>query len=124
MNNYQRKGVSILIPLYNEEKILIANIEKLVEFLNGTNIPYEIILCDNGSTDKTPILAKKLESKFVKKVKFLSVPQRGVGLAFKEMVKNAFFNNLISLDADLSIDFRHFILSCLTSLKNNSMVIG
>lgn len=120
-----RNGVSIIIPVYNEEKILVKNTKKLVKFLDSLYVPYEILICDNGSTDKTPSLGRKLEFQFPKKVKFLSIPEnRSVGLAFKKMVRNASFNNLISLDMDLTINFEYFIPKCLGLLKYNSMVIG
>jgi glycosyltransferase involved in cell wall biosynthesis len=120
-----RNGSSIIIPVYNEEKILIKNTEKLVKFLNNLHVPYEILLCDNGSTDNTSNLGKLLESRFPKKVKFLSIPEsRSVGYVFKEMVKVASFNNLIAIDMDLTIDFEHFIPECLKLLKENAMVIG
>lgn len=118
-------GLSVMIPVYNEEKILVKNTKKLIKYLNSLKIPYEIILCDNGSTDKTPILGKKIERKFPTKVKFFSIPEkRSVGAAFKKMVKEASSNNLISLDMDLTINFRYFIRECLKLLKNNDMVIG
>jgi len=49
--------VSVIIPAYNEEK----HIRKCLESINNLNYPsdlYEIILVDNGSTDKTVEIAK------------------------------------------------------------------
>ena len=119
------KGISILIPVFNEERIIAKNVKGLVEFLDKLSIPYEILLCDNGSTDRTPFLGRKLESQFPEKVKFFSIPQkRSVGSAFKEMVKRASFDKLISVDMDLSFDFKSFIPKCVRLLDSNSMVIG
>jgi glycosyltransferase involved in cell wall biosynthesis len=120
-----RNGFSIMIPVYNEEEILVRNTEKLIKFLDGLGYPYEVLLCDNGSTDNTSKLGEKLQSQFPRKVKFLTIPQsRSVGFAFKKMVEVASFNNLISLDMDLSINFEYFIPRCIELLKDNSMVIG
>ena len=119
------KGLSIMIPVYNEEEILVKNTKRLIKFLNKLKLPYEILICDNGSTDNTPNLGKKLQSQFPRKVKFLAIPEnRSVGFAFKRMVEVSSFNNLISLDMDLSVNFEHFIPKCLELLKSNSMVIG
>jgi undecaprenyl-phosphate 4-deoxy-4-formamido-L-arabinose transferase len=119
------KGLSIMIPVYNEEEILVKNTKRLIKFLDKLKLPYEILICDNGSTDNTQTLGKKLQSQFPKKVKFLSIPEsRSVGFAFKKMVEVSSFNNLISLDMDLSVNFEYFIPKCLELLKNNSMVIG
>lgn len=120
-----RNGFSIIIPVYNEEKILFINTSKLVKFLNGLNIPYEILLCDNGSTDNTPNIGRGLEKKISGKLKFLSIKEsRSVGYAFKKMVREASFNKLIAIDMDLTIDFENFIPECLKLLKENAMVIG
>lgn len=120
-----KEGISILIPVYNEEKIIVKNVKKLVNFLDKLKVPYEVLICDNGSTDKTPILGKILSSNFPKKVRFLSVREkRSVGCAFKKMVYEASYDNLISLDADLSINYRYFIPNCFKLLEDNAMVIG
>lgn len=120
-----KEGFSVAIPVYNEERILVKNTERLIKFLGKFNNSFEILLCDNGSNDKTSILGAALESKFPRKVKFLSIPEsRSVGFAFKKMVKSAKCNKLISLDMDLTIDFEHFIPKCLELLESNSMVIG
>ena len=120
-----KSGISILIPVYNEEKVIERNVKILVKFLDKLKIPYEVLICDNGSTDKTPIIGKSLSSKFPKKVRFFSIKERrSVGSAFKKMVNEATYENLISLDADLTINYRYFVPKCFKLLKDNAMVIG
>ncbi|MEM5852774.1 MAG: glycosyltransferase [Candidatus Aenigmatarchaeota archaeon] len=120
-----KEKFSIMIPVYNEEKIIVKNTKKLIKFLDTLHKPYEILICDNGSTDKTKNLGKKLELQFPNKVKFLTIPEsKSVGFAFKKMVTVASSDKLISLDMDLTLDFENFILKCLKLLDDNSMVIG
>jgi len=115
---------SIIIPVYNEEKIIEKNTKKLLEFLNNLKENYEVIIVSNGSTDRTIDIGKRLEKKHPKKIKFFHISQRGVGTAFKKAVKNASYDNLISIDMDMAIDL-DFIPRCLRLLKlNYSMVIG
>jgi len=57
------KKISIIIPFYNEEK----NIEKLFldlksKVLNNTKYKFEILLMDNGSTDRSGEIARKLSN--------------------------------------------------------------
>lgn len=118
-----KNGFSALIPVYNEEKVIVKNTRKLISYLSKLKSPYEIILCDNGSTDSTIEKGIELQKKFPKKLKFLSIDEKGVGFAFRKSVLAASYNNLISLDMDLAIDL-DFIPKCLDLLKDYSVVVG
>ncbi len=54
--------ISVIIPAYNEEKI-IGNCLKSIA--NQTEKPFEIIVVDNNSTDKTVEIAKKFGARIV-----------------------------------------------------------
>src|SRR3989344_6965467 len=56
-----RRFFSIIVPAYNEEKIIGKTLECLVK-LNYPNDRYEIIIVENGSTDATFSMVKKYES--------------------------------------------------------------
>jgi len=114
---------SILIPVYNEEAIIEANTTRLAAYLNGLEKPYEILICSNGSTDDTDRLGRGLERDFPGKVRFFSIPKRGVGLAFKKAVQEAAYDNLISIDVDLTTDIK-FIAESLNLLDKYDIVIG
>lgn len=114
---------TVIIPVYNEEEIIIQNTEKLIKFLDGLEKPYEILICSNGSTDSTLEKGEVLEKKFPKKVRFFSIAKRGVGLAFKKTVKEASYNNLVSVDMDLTTDLK-FIPDAFGLLKKYDIVIG
>jgi len=115
--------ISVLIPVYNEEKILGQNTKKLINFLKKRNVEFEILICSNGSTDSTVKKGKQLEKRFGEKVKFFSLPERGVGHAFKKNVLEARYNNLISVDMDLSVDLS-FIERSTELLKEYDIIIG
>lgn len=116
------KPFAINIPIFNEEEILVANTEKLIAYLQGINTDYEIIIVSNGSTDRSNQLGDELQKKH-KQVRFFSLPEKGVGRAFKKAVKEAAYKNVISLDIDLSFDLA-FIKQANLLLDENSMVIG
>lgn len=52
--------LSMIIPAFNEEGAIVQVIEHLQASLKASEIQYEIILVDDGSTDKTVELAKPL----------------------------------------------------------------
>jgi len=117
-------GFTITIPVYNEEDLIVKNTEKLIKYLGKLGKDFEIIVVNNGSTDKTFELGKKLQKKYPKKFKVLSIPQKGhVGFAFRKGVRNSTYDKIISLDMDLSIDL-NFVSKCIKLLDDNSIVIG
>ena len=73
---------SVVIPICNEATILEANTERLRAFLLERLPSHEIILCENGSMDETPKIAKGLAEKF-DDVKFLSLPEACLAEALK-----------------------------------------
>lgn len=56
--------VSIVIPVYNEEAILFGSVVELVDRMGEFDFAYEVLICENGSTDRTPELGLSLERKF------------------------------------------------------------
>ena len=63
MNKFQY-SLSVIIPIYNEEKILSEIIEKLFYSLNEILNDFEILIIENGSIDKSYELSKKFASEF------------------------------------------------------------
>lgn len=83
--------VSVIIPAYNEEKAIsnvINSLKKLPE-------DYEIIVIDDGSSDKTYEIA---QSTGVKVIKHLH--NKGYGAALKTGIRNARANIVVFFDAD------------------------
>ena len=74
--------VSIVIPIYNEEGILRGSVLELQEKLRRFNWTYELLLCENGSRDRTVEIGKELEIEHPE-VRLLRVGQPNYGLAMK-----------------------------------------
>src|SRR5437667_124425 len=110
------------IPVFNEEAIVVDNTERLLAFLDGLGREYEVIIGSNGSTDSTTALGVDLSRRF-KPVTFFHIPERGVGLAFREFVSRARHPLLMSLDMDLSVDLS-FVPTALDLLDTHDIVVG
>lgn len=55
--------LSLVLACYNEEQIIEQSMKEIVDFFETLKYPYEIILIDDASRDKTQQLIKKIASK-------------------------------------------------------------
>lgn len=61
--NYSPKSLSVVAPCYNEEEVLDKLYARLIPVLDQVGVPYEVILVDDGSKDKTwPLLEALAEN--------------------------------------------------------------
>ena len=54
--------LSVVIPVYNEEGILRGSVLELLEKLRRFAPSYEILICENGSRDRTIEIGKEIEA--------------------------------------------------------------
>lgn len=54
--------LSIVIPAYNEEHRLPGSLQKIDEFLNQQSYTFEVIVVENGSTDRTTELVEQYQT--------------------------------------------------------------
>lgn len=99
---------AIIIPVYNEEKIIASTLGTLTGFLAGKypSDSYEIMVVDNASADRTGEILKGIASQN-NNLKYLRLEQKGKGLAIKsgwEKYLDSDFEVLSFMDADLSTD--------------------
>ncbi|MFY7909239.1 MAG: glycosyltransferase family 2 protein [Emticicia sp.] len=90
--------LSVLIPAYNE----VHNIQNILKKIGEVDIPKEIIIVDDGSTDGTRELLKTLKSDSVKVV--FHEKNQGKGGAIRTAIDHASGDIIIIQDADLEYD--------------------
>jgi glycosyltransferase involved in cell wall biosynthesis len=74
--------LSVVIPVYNEEGILRGSVLELLEKLRPFAPSYEILICENGSRDRTIEIGKEIEAAHPE-VRMLSAGEPNYGKAMK-----------------------------------------
>ena len=94
--------ISIVIPVYNEENSIGKMIEDVIN-ANSSGLKKEIVVVDDGSTDSTTLILKKIKNKSVKNnlVLILKKKNEGKGAALKDGFKNTSGDIVLVQDADL-----------------------
>ena len=100
--SYRCEMVSVIVPCYNEEDVIIASLKGLI----SQTYPYiEIIVVDDGSKDRTYDLAKKFEYKeSIKSLKVLTKENAGKSKALNFGIEKAQGTLICSVDADSKLD--------------------
>jgi glycosyltransferase involved in cell wall biosynthesis len=96
---------SLIIPAYNEEK----TIGKVLAVAAKTPEIKQIIVVNDGSTDKTKEIVLKFKTKIKKEVQLLNFKKnRGKGFALWAGLKKALYQQIIFSDADfLNLEVKH-----------------
>ena len=98
-------SLDVVIPGLNEEAGLANTVAALSEFMSENMAGYDwrIVIADNGSTDATPEIGRRLASER-ERVEYLRLEQRGRGRALKHAWTQSSADVVAYMDMDLSTD--------------------
>ena len=93
--------LSIIIPVYNEEKTILEVLKKIKK--NSSNLfKYEVIVVDDGSTDQSKRILKNNNHLYDKLL--TNEVNKGKGFSVKKGILNSSGTHIIFQDADLEYD--------------------
>jgi dolichyl-phosphate beta-glucosyltransferase len=100
--------LSVIIPAYNEAERLPTTLVSVDAYLSSAEYPYEIIVVDDGSKDKTADIVERM-AKTIKHLKLLPVEKnRGKGAVVRDGMLKAEGRYRIFMDADNSTSIDQF----------------
>ena len=117
--------LSIILPVYNEEDILLSSLQNLISYMESYSKrlgqPYEIIIAEDGSNDGTAGIAGSFLSgkatsalpgmvsgRLPEVVRLISSGHRmGRGISLSDSIRAARGDTVLFMDADLSTGLDH-----------------
>ena len=115
--------VSIVIPIYNEEGILRGSVLELEEKLARFGWSYELLLCENGSRDRTVEIGRDIEANHPA-VRMLSIGEPNYGLAMKQGILEARGRYVICDEIDLLDTEFYARAMALLERSDTDLVVG
>ena len=94
--------LSIIIPAHNEEKRLPKSMEAVLAFIHDQAFETEVIIVENGSSDRTPEIGRELAARHPS-VRLIEETNAGKGLAVRRGMLAAEGDYRFICDADLSM---------------------
>ncbi len=122
-NMQQLSSLSVFFPLWNEEKNIRSVVEKTIPIVKQVAKEWEILLIDDGSTDKTLEIARDI-AKSHRNIRVIThSPNRGYGAALKSGFEHAKYEYVVFTDGDGQFNFAQ-IKDFIAALPGHDMVIG
>lgn len=123
MKKNKSKSISVIIPAFNEQENIEKAVKRTFDFLCSIFEKFEIIVINDGSTDKTGEISERL-LKSISNLKVLHHQQnKGMGAAVWTGIKNAENELIFSSCADLQFDIKE-LEKFLPFVEKTDVIIG
>lgn len=94
--------LSVVVPAYNEEKNIPESLPLLVETLRHEEIPFEVVVVNDNSKDRTPDVVNELHERFQEIRLVHNRMKNGLGRAIRTGLSHAEGEAIVIVMADLS----------------------
>jgi glycosyltransferase involved in cell wall biosynthesis len=116
-------GVSVVVPVFNEEESIATTLKVIVDCLTETSFPFELIIVNDGSTDGTSKILHDLQPRFGNLVIIEHEENNGYGAALKTGIVASRFDKVLIIDADQTYPIQE-IPELIRLSEDFDMVVG
>ena len=122
-SNERVPEISVIIPCYNLQNVIETTVKNIIKTLDQFSNSFEIIIVDDGSTDNTLDIIKKLEinNKIIQTLTYSK--NKGKGYAVKTGILESQGRSVVFIDGDLDI-IADTIENYIQELDKFDLVIG
>jgi dolichol-phosphate mannosyltransferase len=103
------RSISVLVPVLDEEDNLEPTVRRLIEALTTTIEDFEIIIVDDGSTDRTPAVADRLVEEIPNIRVFHNATNLGLGYSYARGYEEARKEFFVYIPGDNTWPYRSFV---------------
>jgi len=96
--------ISVIVPVFNEEENLPILVPQLFEVLKGIGLPFEMIFVDDGSSDGSREILRRMASQYRSLHVIRLKENRGLSTALHAGIREAQGEKIVTLDSDLQND--------------------
>jgi glycosyltransferase involved in cell wall biosynthesis len=115
--------LSVFFPFWNEEKNVERVVLPSIDICKSRAEKFEIIIVDDGSSDKTLEIANSIARKNPNVRIITHKPNRGYGAALKEGFENSKYKYVVFTDGDGQFDFSE-VDKLIAEIQKADIVIG
>src|SRR3989344_7001363 len=94
--------LSVVIPVYNEENRIIPTLQHACEYLSQQDLPWELIVVSDGSSDRTVACVKPFQNSYPTVKIIENTENHGKGAVVKQGMLAAHGDLRLFMDADSS----------------------
>jgi glycosyltransferase involved in cell wall biosynthesis len=119
-----RPSALVVLPVYNEEKVLKKSVQTLTNFLHGHDqYQWKIVIADNNSKDRTAEIGRIVESENAL-VQYIHIPRKGRGIALRTAWSQSDCDYVSYMDIDLSTGLDALIRAIDLLREGADIVVG
>lgn len=121
MSDLTLHGLSIIVPVHDEAATVSAALPEMLRAAARLDVPFELVVCENGSRDDTLALVRQLAVAHPHiRVETLAVPD--YGQALRHGIHAASYDRVVIFNVDFWS--AEFLDTALERLQTHDMVIG